>query len=86
MCTVLDLRAKMVAAGSEDSRAGTGSKPSDLMIAHMDWAPWGISKCFLAKCKNQRIAWPGWGWLWERREKVEKTLHEGVICELNLES
>lgn len=41
MCTVLDLRAKMVAAGSEDSRAGTGSKPSDLMIAHVDLGSMG---------------------------------------------
>lgn len=41
MCTVLDLRAKMVAAGSEDSCAGTGSKPSDLMIVHVDLGSMG---------------------------------------------
>lgn len=31
----------------------------------------------LGRCKIQRMAWPGWGWLRARREKVGETLHEG---------
>lgn len=41
VCTVLDLRAKIVAVCLEDSHPGRGSKPNALMTAHVDLGSMG---------------------------------------------
>lgn len=41
VCTVLDLRVKIVAGCLEDSHPGRGSKPKALMTAHVDLGSMG---------------------------------------------